>query len=271
MSTYAVGDLQGCLDPLLCLLDEVKFEPGKDTLWLVGDLVNRGPDSLGTLEYLYQMRDHVVAVLGNHDLHLLAHAHGYRKASRGDTLAPILASPKRDELLGWLRQCPLVHWDATLGYGMVHAGIPPQWNLDDALARSQEVSAALQDDQQFEWFLANMYGNEPAQWHDDLTGTDRLRLITNYFTRMRFCNAEGLLELSNKGAPEQAPEGFQPWFEHYLAKADNPPLVFGHWAALDGETRSHRAVGLDTGCVWGNRMTLLCLDNGRRWQCHCPA
>lgn len=269
MTTYAVGDLQGCLDPLLCLLEEVKFQPGPDQLWLVGDLVNRGPKSLETLEYLYSIRDNVVAVLGNHDLHLIAYAYGYRAANSGDTLAPILASPNRDKLLGWLRNLPLVHWDAKLGYAMAHAGIPPQWSIEQALGHSQEVCARLQDDSQIEKFLANMYGNKPAQWNDKLTGMARLRLITNYFTRMRFCNADGLLEFSNKGHPGQAPEGFQPWFEHYLNNPNNPPLVFGHWASLDGETRSNRAIGLDNGCVWGNRMTLLSLDSGRRWQCHC--
>jgi len=271
MATYAVGDLQGCLDPLLCLLDEVGFQPGPDRLWLVGDLVNRGPQSLQTLEYLFAMREHVVCVLGNHDLHLLAYAHGYRKPNRGDTLDDILSSPLRAALLSWLRQMPLVHWDASLGYAMVHAGIPPQWSLHEALAYSAEVAAALTDDHLFESFLANMYGNEPAQWQEDLRGNERLRVITNYFTRMRFCTAEGKLELSNKGEPDEAPAGYQPWYEHYLAKPDNPPLLFGHWAALDGQTHSDRVIGLDTGCVWGNRLTMLCLDNGRRWQCHCPS
>lgn len=269
MTTYAVGDLQGCLDPLLCLLDEVGFKPGRDRLWLVGDLVNRGPQSLETLEFLYHNRTSITAVLGNHDLHLLAHAHGYRKASRGDTLAPILASPRRAELLGWLRTLPLVHWDEAIGYGMVHAGIPPQWSLKQALKRSAEVSAALQDDSRLEQYLANMYGNEPRRWDDNLKGMERLRLITNYCTRMRFCSAQGELELSNKGDPRNGPEGYRPWFEFYLENPNNPPLIFGHWAALDGETRSEKVIGLDTGCVWGNRMTLLCLDDGRRWQCHC--
>lgn len=269
MTTYAVGDLQGCLDPLLCLLDEVNFRPGQDRLWLVGDLVNRGPQSLETLEFLYENREHIVAVLGNHDLHLLAYAYGYRKASRGDTLAPILASPRRDQLLGWLRTLPLVHWDEALGYAMVHAGIPPQWSVQQALQYSDEVSQALRDDALIQAFLANMYGNQPALWDERLKGMERLRVITNYCTRMRFCSAKGELELSNKGDPSHGPEGFKPWFEFYLANPENPPVIFGHWAALDGETQSNQAIGLDTGCVWGNKMTMLCLDNGRRWQCHC--
>ncbi len=270
MTTYAVGDLQGCLDPLLCLLDEVKFRPGRDRLWLVGDLVNRGPQSLETLEYLYDNRDHVVAVLGNHDLHLLAYAYGYRKASRGDTLAPILESPRRDKLLSWLRTLPLMHWDEALGYAMVHAGIAPQWSLKQALSYSAEVSAALQDNDRLTQYLSSMYGNEPAIWDKKLEGMTRLRVITNYFTRMRFCSAQGQLELSNKGDPTHGPEGFKPWFEYYLANPKNPRVIFGHWAALNGDTGSTKAIGLDTGCVWGNEMTLICLDDGRRWQCHCP-
>ncbi len=270
MTTYAVGDLQGCLDPLLCLLKEVNFDPQTDRLWLVGDLVNRGPQSLATLEYLYELRHCVVSVLGNHDLHLLAYAYGHRAPSRGDTLDDIIHSPKLPLWLDWLRQMPLLYWDEQFGCALVHAGIPPQWNIDQALALSGEVEACLKDDQALDGFLANMYGNTPSQWRDDLTGTDRLRTITNYFTRMRFCDAQGQLELKHKGEPATAPEGFQPWFEHYLQNPDNPTVIFGHWAALDGATHSHRAIGLDTGCVWGNNLTMLCLETGQRWQCDCP-
>ncbi|WP_317930385.1 symmetrical bis(5'-nucleosyl)-tetraphosphatase [Halioxenophilus sp. WMMB6] len=271
MPTYAVGDLQGCLDPLLCLLQEVKFDPTRDRLWLVGDLVNRGPKSAETLAYLYDLRDCVVCVLGNHDLHLLAYAFGHRKASRSDTLHTILEHPEHHQWLAWLRQMPLVHWDESLGYALVHAGIPPQWSIAAALARSAEVEEVLRDDSQFENFLANMYGNKPLIWSDELQGFERLRVITNYFTRMRFCKADGELELTSKEEPGHAPVGYQPWFQHYLAKPDNPPVIFGHWAALNGETHSHKAIGLDTGCVWGNRLTLLCLEDGRRWQCRCPS
>lgn len=270
MATYAVGDLQGCLDPLLCLLDEVDFDWQRDRLWLAGDLVNRGPQSLATLEFLFQRRHAITAVLGNHDLHLVAMAFDKRSPSRGDTLEEILRSPRKDTLISWLRTLPLVHWDQSLDYAMVHAGIAPQWTVADAVNYSAEVERVLQDDQQIDTFLSAMYGNLPAGWSEDLQGLDRLRVITNYCTRMRFVDAQGNLDLAGKGEPVTAPPGFHPWFEDFLAKPNQPKLIFGHWAALNGETHSDRVIGLDTGCVWGNAMTMLCLDDGRRWQCHCP-
>ena len=224
-----------------------------------------------TLDYLYTMRDNLVSVLGNHDLHLLAYAYGHRKASRGDTLDSIIHSPKLNQWLDWLRSLPLMYWDDQFQCAMVHAGIPPQWSIDQALALSREVQACLQDDRQLDNFLSHMYGNTPEVWSDDLTGTDRLRAITNYFTRMRFCAADGRLELKHKGDPIAAPEGYQPWYEHYLANPDNPKVIFGHWAALNSATDSDRAIGLDTGCVWGNCLTLLCLETGQRWQCDCSS
>ncbi|WP_121238792.1 symmetrical bis(5'-nucleosyl)-tetraphosphatase, partial [Pseudomonas aeruginosa] len=193
MAVYAVGDLQGCLDPLKCLLERVAFDPTKDRLWLVGDLVNRGPQSLETLRFLYAMRESVVSVLGNHDLHLLAVAHKSERLKKSDTLREILEAPDREPLLDWLRHLPLLHYDEQRKVALVHAGIPPQWSLEKARLRAAEVEQALRDDQRLPLFLDGMYGNEPAKWDKKLHGIDRLRVITNYFTRMRFCTEDGKL------------------------------------------------------------------------------
>ncbi len=270
MSTYAIGDIQGCLEPLQCLLRDVSFDPAKDTLWLAGDLINRGPDSLETLRYLYSIRSSVVVVLGNHDLHLLALYHGLRKANKSDTLTAILQAPDAPVLLEWLRQQPLVHHDPQLGYAMVHAGIPPLWTLPQALAYSHEVETQLRGPQ-FMDYLASMYGNEPCVWQESLQGQDRLRLITNYFTRMRFCSAEGELELTTKENAAAAPQGFAPWFSFLQRKTRDQRILFGHWAALQGQTNSANAIALDTGCVWGGYLTALCLETGHFTRCACEA
>lgn len=269
MTAYAVGDLQGCLAPLKCLLNEVAFDPAKDQLWLVGDLVNRGPESLETLRFLYSIRDSVVCVLGNHDLHLLAVAHNITRMKKGDTFREILEAPDRDVLLSWLRQQKLLHYDAERDIAMVHAGIPPQWGLLKALKRAAEVEQALHDDNLFPVFLDGMYGNEPTKWNSRLEGITRLRTITNYFTRMRFCTADGKLDLKSKEGLESAPEGYAPWFSHKNRKTRGQKIIFGHWAALEGNCEEPGIYALDSGCVWGNRMTLLNLDNDQRRHCDC--
>ncbi|MDO9322312.1 MAG: symmetrical bis(5'-nucleosyl)-tetraphosphatase [Pseudomonas sp.] len=271
MSTYAVGDLQGCLQPLQCLLQEVAFEPSKDRLWLVGDLVNRGPQSLETLRFLYAMRDSLICVLGNHDLHLLAVAQNIERLKKADTLQEILDAPDRDDLLDWLRRQKLLHYDAERDCVLVHAGIPPQWTLTKALKRAAEVEAALQDDLRLPLFLDGMYGNQPTLWDKDLHGVTRLRVITNYFTRMRFCTAEGDLDLKSKEGLASAPPGFAPWFSHGARKTRQHKIIFGHWAALEGQCSEPNLFALDTGCVWGGSMTLLNLDNGEKHQCRCAA
>jgi len=271
MTLYAVGDLQGCLAPLQCLLERVNFNPQHDRLWLTGDLVNRGPKSLETLRFLYAMRDSIQIVLGNHDLHLLAVAHNSRNLRRSDTLDEILQAPDRDELLHWLRQQKLLHHDETRQLTLVHAGIPPQWSLKKALKRAAEVEAVLRDEQLFPAYLDDLYGNEPNQWHKKLSGTARLRLITNYFTRMRFCTAEGKLELSTKESAGNAPAGFAPWFSHLNRKMRGQAILFGHWAALQGRCDEPCVQALDTGCVWGGAMTLLNCDNGERITRSCKA
>ena len=189
MSTYVVGDIQGCLQPLTCLLENVHFNPDKDVLWSVGDIVNRGPESLESLRFLYRMRDNLIVVLGNHDLHLLAIAAGVRRPSRSDTFDEILNAPDRQELLEWLAQQPLIHHQYN--HTLVHAGIPPQWTLTQAIGYASEVEAALRGVHSAE-FLGAMYGNEPALWAEDLSGTTRLRVITNYLTRMRYCTRAGV-------------------------------------------------------------------------------
>jgi len=269
MTLYAVGDLQGCLDPLKCLLDEVRFDPAQDRLWLVGDLVNRGPQSLETLRYLYALRDSVVSVLGNHDLHLLAVAFGGAKLKKQDTLSDILAAPDRDELLHWLRHLPLIQHDAERNCVLVHAGLPPQWTLAQALSLAGEVEAVLRDDQTHVPFLEQMYGNEPALWHDELHGQERLRLITNYLTRMRFCSPEGQLEFKSKEGLDSAPAGFAPWFSHAHRLTRDVRILFGHWAALKGRCATPNVEALDSGCVWGGDMTLLDVDGNRRHLCSC--
>ena len=269
MATYAVGDLQGCLEPLKQLLQRVAFDPARDKLWLVGDLVNRGPQSLETLRYLYAMRNSVVCVLGNHDLHLLAVAYNAERLKKADTLREILEAPERDDLLDWLRNMPLVHHDAERDVTLVHAGIPPQWSIEKSLQRAAEVEEALRDDQRLPLFLEGMYGNEPAKWDKKLHGIDRLRVITNYFTRMRFCTPDGKLDLKSKEGLDTAPEGYAPWFSYPARKAAGRKIIFGHWAALEGQCDVPGLYALDTGCVWGGSMTLLNVDSGERIACSC--
>ena len=269
MAVYAVGDLQGCLEPLKCLLEEVRFTPGKDNLWLVGDLVNRGPQSLETLRYLYAMRDSVTCVLGNHDLHLLAVSRKTERLKKSDTLSEILDAPDGQILLDWLRRQKLLHYDAERNIAMAHAGIPPQWSLKKALRLAAEVEQALRDDKQYEDFLAHMYGNDPAKWDNDLEGTTRLRVITNYFTRMRFCTSEGKLDLKGKEGIDTAMPGYAPWFSHQQRKTRDVKIVFGHWAALEGRCDEPGIFALDSGCVWGGSMTLLNRDTLARHRCDC--
>lgn len=268
MSTYAIGDIQGCFNSLRQLLHNIDFSQQRDQLWLLGDLVNRGPNNLDTLRFAKSLGDAVIVVLGNHDLHLLAVAAGVKKANKKDTLDDILSAPDRDELLMWLRQQKLLHYSKKLRTVAVHAGIPPVWSLKTARHLAMEVEVALRS-YNYEGFLKHMYGNTPATWRSNLKGDDRLRLITNYFTRMRFCDRDGKLELSTKTGPEQPPMGFAPWFSHPNPGMADARIVFGHWAALDGNTGTQGAIGLDTGCVWGNKLTALCLESGEHFSVGC--
>lgn len=268
MSTYAIGDIQGCFDELQALLELIEFDPSKDTLWLAGDLVNRGPKSLETLRFIKGLGQSAVTVLGNHDLHLLACDYGIKKAK--GSIKDILEAPDKEDLLNWLGKQPLVHHCPDLEFTMVHAGIPPIWSLKKALKLSQEVENALQSDQRDQYF-EHMYGDTPDTWSDELTGFDRLRTITNYFTRMRFCDDQGKLELETKETADNWPKGFQPWFSFKKSKMKNQRIIFGHWAALEGNTKSERIFGLDTGCVWGGALTALRLEDQQRFSLPCSS
>jgi bis(5'-nucleosyl)-tetraphosphatase (symmetrical) len=269
MATYAVGDLQGCLQALQCLLKQVAFDPQRDRLWLVGDLVNRGPQSLETLRFLYSIRESLVCVLGNHDLHLLAAGRNIERLKKADTLREIIEAPDSAELLEWVRQQKLMHYDEQRNVALVHAGIPPQWSLRKALKRAAEVETALRDDNLLPPYLDGMYGNDPAKWDNDLKGVTRLRVITNYFTRMRFCTAEGKLDLKSKEGLDTAPPGYKPWFQHKERKTKGLKILFGHWAALEGKCDEPGISALDTGCVWGGALTLMNVDNFERLSCKC--
>ena len=267
MSTYAVGDVQGCYDELRRLLDSVSFDPANDTLWLVGDLVNRGPKSLETLRYASSLGDRAVTVLGNHDLNLLAVAEGLRKPHRGDTIDIIMQAPDRDELLRWLRTRKLMHADA--GYAMVHAGLPPQWSIARALELAGEVEAALRGPDHV-GLLKNMYGNAPTAWDDALSGYDRLRVIVNAMTRLRLCDAHGNMNFTHKEAPVDVPPGYMPWFDVPGRASADTPIVCGHWAAL-GLVLRDDLLSIDTGCVWGRELSALRLEDRRLAQCDCRA
>lgn len=261
---FAVGDIQGCLDPLQRLLDKVKFDEAEDQLWCVGDLVNRGPDSLGTLEFLYSIRHSLKVVLGNHDLHLLAVAYGEKSVKNDSDLLAIAASPNSDTLLEWLRQQPLLYWEKDLKLAMCHAGIPPMWDLKTAQALSDEVQAILKSDRHVA-FYREMYGNEPDTWHDDLQGMERIRVIVNYFTRMRFLGPNGQMDFDNKSGADAGRRELQPWYQ-YPHKLKKNRLLFGHWAALGGLFNHSSVIGLDTGCVWGGPLTLMDVQNRRLYQ-----
>jgi len=268
VSRYAVGDLQGCLKPLQCLLADVDFKPEQDQLWLVGDLVNRGPDSLETLRYLYSIRDSLRITLGNHDLHCLALARGATDRGRHPTLEALLNAPDCGELMDWLQQQALVLRSDDGRYLMSHAGIPAAWSSEQALSLSREIEAVLQSPQADD-FLKDMYGDQPSRWDDSLTGLPRLRAITNHLTRMRASNADGKLELTFKGALADIPPGYRPWFEWQKPHARSETLIFGHWAALECQTGRDDIIALDSGCVWGREMTILDMDSRELHRCTC--
>jgi bis(5'-nucleosyl)-tetraphosphatase (symmetrical) len=257
---YLIGDVQGCCSALERLLQTIDFSASRDRIYVLGDLVNRGPRSLDTMRLLRDLGSSATCLLGNHDLHLLAVAHGLRKPHRSDTMDEILAAPDRDELLAWLSRHRLACFEQ--GWLMVHAGLAPQWDLDTTLRLAGEVERQLQGDQLIE-FLQVMYGNEPTQWRADLAGFERMRFIVNVFTRIRFCDADGHLDLSSKGDADTAPPGFMPWFEVPGRRTAGIPVAFGHWSTL-GLLNRPELLALDTGCVWGGQLTAVRIDGGRR-------
>ena len=268
MSTYAIGDLQGCLTPLLRLLDVIRFDPAQDQLWFTGDLVNRGPESLATLEFIRGLGQRAKCVLGNHDLHLLAAAAGFGKKHHSDTIEEILHHPKADELIDWMRQHPLAYTDPSFpNVMMVHAGLLPQWSAEKALALSEEVSAVLRSDQ-WKVFMGSLYGNKPEQWHDTLEGADRLRVIVNALTRMRLCDSEGRINLKLKEGLEQVPEGLYPWFDAPDRQHASHRVIIGHWSTLGLQMRPD-LLALDTGCVWGGCLTAVRLEDDAVFKVEC--
>ena len=265
MATYAIGDVQGCFGALEHLIDSIGFERARDRLWFVGDLVNRGPDSLATLRFVKNLGDCSVTVLGNHDFHLLAVASGYANQRAGDTLDAVLAAPDREELLTWLRQQPMLHVDGNRA--MVHAGLLPQWNMAKAQSLAREVEAALRGEN-WRAFLAQLYGDTPGSWSEDLRGADRLRVIVNAMARMRFCTADGIIEFGTKGETAIAPPGFFPWFEAPGRASHDHTIVCGHWSTLGLMLRPN-LFALDSGCVWGGRLSALRLEDRKLFQVPC--
>jgi bis(5'-nucleosyl)-tetraphosphatase (symmetrical) len=251
MAIYMIGDVQGCDAALGRLLDDIGFSPSRDTLYLLGDLVNRGPASLAVLRRLIALDGAAHCLLGNHDLHLLATAHGVRKPHRSDTVGDILAAPDREALLDWLRARPMALFEH--GWLMVHAGVLPQWDVARTMALAGELQAVLRD---ADWagFLHEMYGNEPPLWSDSLRGPERLRVIVNALTRLRFCTAQGVMEFDTKDSASAAPEGFMPWFDVPGRRTEGVPIAFGHWSTL-GAVQRQDLQALDTGCVWGGCLT----------------
>lgn len=269
MATYVVGDIQGCAGPFEKLLAQVAFTPGRDRLWLAGDLVNRGPGNLRVLRLVKSLGENALSVLGNHDIHLLAVAAGVRKPNRKDTLQDVLTAPDRDELLEWLRHRPVLHSQGR--FVLSHAGVPHVWTVAEAKQRARELEEMLRAPD-YQKRLPELFGNMPNRWQDSLQGADRLRVIVNYLTRMRFLAADGSMNFEAKESAGTAPAGTAPWFNYPRAEADrDTQFLFGHWAALEGKTSSGQFLALDTGCVWGGCLTLLRLDDGKRFHTQCSA
>ena len=265
MATYAIGDIQGCYSEFQQLLEQIHFDPDQDKLWLVGDLVNRGPDSLSVLRHIKSLGESAIAVLGNHDLHLLAVAAGEASLHRSDTLDEVLNAPDRDELLNWLRYQRLVY--AADGYVLVHAGLLPQWSVKQAVTLGHEVESALRGDN-YAIFFEHMYGNSPRTWNDELVGYKRLRVITNALTRMRICTQQAEMEFKFKGKVEDIPAGYLPWFDLPKRKSRNATVIFGHWSAL-GLKVTPNVIALDTGCLWGGPLTAIRLEDKQLFQVSC--
>ncbi len=260
MATYLMGDVQGCDAALHEILQKIGFSASRDTLFVLGDLVNRGPDSVAVLRRLQALGNAAQCLLGNHDLHALAVAAGVRPAHRTDTLAELLSAPDSPALLDWLRHRPLAILEGD--FLMVHAGVLPQWTATQTIAAGADVALALRQ-KDYQTWLHHMYGNHPAQWSDELTGNDRLRIIVNALTRLRFCSADGLMEFGTKEGVDGAPPGYMPWFDVPGRRTADVTVAFGHWSAL-GLINRPNLIALDTGCVWGGCLSAMRIDGGRR-------
>ena len=265
MPIYAIGDLQGCYDPLQRLLERIQFAPTQDTLWLVGDLVNRGPQSLEVLRFIKSLGEAAVTVLGNHDLHLLALAAGFGRVHKSDTFGPILAASDRDELLHWLQHRSLAWREGD--FLLLHAGLMPGWSADDALSLAAEAEAVLQQPDARDFF-AQMYGDSPRAWRDNLQGIDRIRVIVNTFTRMRYCTAQGEMDFHHKGAPGSQPPGLFPWFDVPERRSADTTIIMGHWSTL-GLIHRPNLLALDTGCLWGGELTAVRMEDRKVFSITC--
>lgn len=258
MAIYAIGDVQGCFSELEKLLSKISFNARRDHLWFVGDLVNRGPHSLETLEFVISLGSNATTVLGNHDIHLIACYTGHKLCKKGSSLAPVLQSPNIDALIDWLRFRPLMHTDAETGHSMIHAGLLPQWDLKIAQQCAAEVEFELRS-KAFNRFVGQVYGDEPRQWQPSLKGIERLRVITNAFTRLRYCDRDGVMDFDYKGPPGEQPEELRPWFYWPQRKSKENSLVFGHWSAL-GIHQEKNVLAIDSGCLWGGMLTAARID-----------
>lgn len=266
MTTFVIGDTQGCHLNVLQLLERIEnISPGA-RIWFIGDILNRGPQSLAGLRHIMAMGARANSVMGNHDLHLLAVAAGIRKAHRSDTLDEILQAPDRADLLDWVRHRPLAHFQD--GHLLVHAGVLPQWTAQQVLAHAREVEAVLRGPHWID-FLHSMYGNTPARWDDGLQGADRLRCIINALTRIRFCSADGVMDFGHHVAPQTAPDGLMPWFEVPGRRTQDVTMVIGHWSTL-GLVLQPNLIALDTGCLWGGKLSAVCLEDRTLVQVACP-
>lgn len=266
MAIYVIGDIQGCFDPFIRLLEKVNFDTQKDCLWLTGDLVNRGPNSLEVLRFVKSVK-HTQVVLGNHDLYFLSVFYGAKDPDKQTSLRPLLDAPDSDELATWLRHRSLLHHDYERELTLVHAGLPPQWDLQKALQCANELEIVLRNEN-YLGFFKHMHGDEPTRWDDALQGWNRLRVIANCLTRLRFCDREGNLDLNTKG--EIAKAGYLPWFKIPQRRNKTMKILFGHWAALRGKTEDPSVIALDTGCVWGNCLTALRLEDWKLFKVDCP-
>ncbi len=267
MAIYAIGDVQGCFDELLRLLDTISFDENTDQLWFAGDLVNRGPKSLETLRFVKSLGKSAITVLGNHDMHLLAAACTERVNRKKDSLNPILESPDRNELIDWLRHQPLFHYNDD--FCLVHAGLPPQWDFEKTQRMATIAERALRRPN-YSLFLKQMYGDKPNLWSSNLKGTARLRFIINCFTRMRYCDAEGRLDFANSGPLGSQPPNLLPWFQAPNRKNADMCIIFGHWSTL-GYYEGYNCYAIDTGCLWGGQLTALKLGHPvQRISIDCP-
>lgn len=266
MATYVIGDVHGCFDQLQMLLDLVHYDPSKDDLWFTGDLINGGPKPVEVLRFIKALDKRQICVLGNHDLTLLSIGLGKNIVTndRINGFEPVLHAPDSHELLNWLQMRPLVHFDQNFNVLLVHAGVLPLWNIEQILSYANEVQHFLRTDDRQEFYM-NMFGNLPDTWDENLVGWPRIRFLVNCFTRMRFCTAAGKLDLTSKGSLNDIPAGFSPWFMLPNARPSNLQIIFGHWSALLGKTQTQNMLALDTGCVWGNYLTALCLEDLQRY------